>query len=265
MVGGSQALLVVQGLSKTFGALEAVQDVSFKVREGEIFAIIGPNGAGKTTVFNCITGVYPATRGRITFLGQDILGLPQYRITELGIARTFQKIRIFKNVSVLENTLVGTHCRTKSGVWDALTRTPRSKDEERLSLQKAVEFLRSVGIEKYWRSLARQLPYGDQRRLEMARALATEPKLMLLDEPTAGMNPTEKDAMMSLIDAVRHSGKTVLLVEHDMKVVMGISDRIVVLNHGQKIAEGTPQDVRANQAVIEAYLGTGFRSDTTRD
>lgn len=263
--GGSGDFLVVKGLSKHFGALRAVDEVSFEVRQGQIFAIIGPNGAGKTTAFNCLTGVYPVTSGEVVFLGRRITGLPEYRITRLGVARTFQKIRIFKDISVVDNVIVGMHCRTRSGVWDALVHTPRAKQEERACRRRAMELLHFVGLDEYWSTLARHLSYGDQRRLEVARALGTDPNFLLLDEPVAGMNPAEKDEMMSLIHTIRDSGITVLLVEHDMKVVMGISDRILVLNHGEKIAEGTPREVQRNETVIEAYLGRGHRREPTTD
>lgn len=254
-VTGGRALLEVDHVTLRFGGLTALDDVSFEIREGEILGLIGPNGAGKTTCFNVMTGVYRPTSGEVRFDNTPLTKMKRHRITKLGLARTFQNIRLFKSMTVLENVMVGTDAHSKVGFWDALLRTPRHRRTEAASLERAKELLDLVGIKARHDELASNLSYGDQRRLEIARAMGTGPKLLCLDEPAAGFNPAEKVKLMELIRKVRDEGYTVLLIEHDMRLVMGVTDRIVVLEFGQKIAEGTPAEIRDNPAVIAAYLG----------
>ncbi|MFT3662110.1 MAG: ABC transporter ATP-binding protein [Gordonia sp. (in: high G+C Gram-positive bacteria)] len=248
-------LLRVEGLTVEFGGLAALDGVTFDIRRGEILGLIGPNGAGKTTCFNAITGVYTPTRGTVSFDGAPLGKTKRHQITRLGIARTFQNVRLWGEMTALENVCVGTDARHKTSVWGAIFRSPRLYREERDAVERGMALLEFVGIGARAAEKAANLSYGDQRRLEIARALATEPKLLCLDEPAAGFNPSEKTALMELIQKIRDDGYTVLLIEHDMRLVMGVTDRIVVLEFGRKIAEGTPKQVRENPAVIAAYLG----------
>ncbi len=257
----SKAILNVKGLTKNFGGIKAIDKVDLDIHPGEIVALIGPNGAGKTTFFNCLTGIYTPSEGDITLRNPEsgketrLNGMKPNKITEQGMARTFQNIRLFPTMSVLENVMIGRHCRTKALIFGAVFRNPATRREEEEIIATSYDILKKVGLHKQVDEEARNLSYGAQRRLEIGRALATEPFLLLLDEPAAGMNPKETETLVTLIREICKEGHSILLIEHDMKLVMSLSDRIFVMDYGKKIAQGTPEEVRSNPAVIKAYLG----------
>ena len=248
-------VLEIKKISKNFGGIQALTDVSFSIEQGEVLGLIGPNGAGKTTMFNMITAMFPPSSGEIVFMGQSLAGLKPHEITKQGICRTFQNIRLFSELTVRENVMVGNHCRLTTGVLQSVFRTKYQKQEEENVLKSSDEILEIVGLSEYSQTIAKNLSYGQQRRLEIARALASRPKLLLLDEPAAGMNEKETNDLFDLIKKIQALNITILLIEHDMPLVMRICSRIVVLNFGKKIAEGTPSSIQNNKEVIEAYLG----------
>ena len=256
----SEIVLEVKGVSKRFGGLQALSDVGITIRKGQVYGLIGPNGAGKTTFFNVITGLYTPDGGTFQLGGAPSTPTAVHEVAAAGIARTFQNIRLFPEMTALENVMVGRHVRTKSGLIGAVLRTSSFKAEEAAIAKRAQELLDYVGIGKYAEFKSRTLSYGDQRRLEIARALATDPKLIALDEPAAGMNATEKVVLRELIDRIRKDGRTILIIEHDVKLMMGLCDRLTVLDYGKQIAEGTAAEVQKNEKVIEAYLGTGHKA-----